>query len=133
MKAVVERVGTEPIILVKFATMNYLQSELHDIHKSVAALLEEIEGPCYRIDDFGSMPISTSHLVTAIYEESQARPGSASDPRIRHIIVGAARILAIGTFTLAQNFTPDNATPVFVTVEKALSYARTNIEQQVTL
>lgn len=120
----VERHPDEPIILVTFLSLKNFLTTLPDLHAQVSNLLADTEGEFYRIDNFGDLRLSTSDLALAMGEEERGRSGSATDPRIRHLIVGSARPLSVNILTLPQDHTPDHRTPIFAALEEALAYAR---------
>src|SRR5262245_14071073 len=82
MSVTVERRSNEPIIIVTFSSISKLQDQLREVHSKVSQLMVEDNTEFYRIDNYGSLPLSISHLVEAMSEESQSRPGSATDPKV---------------------------------------------------
>jgi hypothetical protein len=132
MCADVNRIPDEPIVLVTINTLNDFQSQLRAAHQQITTLMSGVDGEYYRIDNYQSLNVTTSTLVSAMFEESQQKPGSATDPNVYHIVVGAARVLRIGALTLPQTFTPDKRTPVFSTVAEAISFARATIQKPKT-
>ena|SRR5687767_15847295 len=123
----VDQLPNEPIIFVTVHQLAGYEHFIHDIHEQVASLQAAYEGPCYRIDDLRKVSFSTKQLTASMYLESQDKPGSATDPMIRHVVVSNDRILHFGIMTLPQTHTPDNRTPIFYTLDEAIDYVRAQI------
>src|SRR5687767_14243438 len=130
MNVNVHRIPDKPIVIVTYDKLTHFQAQIREVHQQVAEIMNGIEGPCYRIDNYRSLNVTSSLLVSALFEESQWKPGSATDPRIRHIVVGAARVLRIGALTPPRRFTSDKRTPVFLTVNEAIIFAQAEAYKQ---
>jgi hypothetical protein len=115
----------EQISVVTYKSQECIFRDLPAIHAEIDAWLMKNDSVfCCRIDDYRSVVLTIDILVSLMSEESQHRPGSATDPRIHHVAVGTARVLQPGILTLAQRNGRQSPTPIFPAVEDAIQYAR---------
>jgi hypothetical protein len=133
MPITVEKLPDEPIIILTITKPVDFAQELPPAYDEVAELLQEIEGPFYRISDFSGMQQSgVNELINLLMTAFRSRSGSLIDPelkaRTRSLIVGDFKLVEMGVSILRKQ-APDLNVSVFRSVNTALAYARDQLEE----
>ncbi len=124
MDAVLTRLPDEPIVIVKIRPTLDPQKEVYEIADTIADMFAEEEGPIYRINDFTDMDLPFGGLVMGLGLETQGRPGSLSDPRIKTVFVGTSEMVELGAKSARQEHYGGLDILLFATLEDALAHIR---------
>jgi hypothetical protein len=95
-------------------------------------MIDGVPGPVYCIYDIGSVYLGFSDLVMTLSTAIRGTPGSASDPRVKVVIVGTDDLAQLASDASHQEQYGRLNSPLFASMEEAVAYARAEIAQEAT-
>ncbi len=120
-----EKLAGEPIIIDSHRDPLHVDSWHKAFASELAALVDTIDGPAYRICDLSEMSFSYDDLVAVLMSEAQSgRRGSASDPSVHLVLVVDGELASLFAASVQRRGSPDPPFPAFSTREQALAYIR---------
>jgi hypothetical protein len=120
----IEKLPGEPIVIDSHSEPMKAMGH-RGFAEELAGHVQSIEGTVYRITDVLGMSYSFPTLVHVLGEETRSqRPGSASDPRVKMVLVAAGEVANLITMAAGQPQYGGLNLPLFDTREQALAYVR---------
>lgn len=129
----IQQVPGEPVIITTLCDDFDPQRHYSLLWQTLGELLDGKPGPIYRIIDLRQANLTFSALVMGLAEETRSgHPGSASDPRMRGIIVATQELAELIARSFQQEHYGGRAAPVplFGTLDEALAYVRLETARQ---
>ncbi|NDJ78532.1 MAG: hypothetical protein GYB65_19960 [Chloroflexi bacterium] len=127
MTYTVTKLTGEPIVIIKAEppTDDYFDEDAPVLHAQLDALASQVQGVLYCVMDTRLLDISFSDILLWIDENHQGLPGTASDARLRLVVVGEHPLIPTGLKKVRQKMALD--IPHFDTVAVALAYVRSQL------
>jgi hypothetical protein len=132
MPAMVVNLPDEPIIVLTATDPFVPHEDLPPAYEEVAEMIDGVPGPVYCLYDIGSVYLGFSDLVTTLSTAIRGTPGSASDPRVKVVIVGTDDLAQLASEASRQEQYGRLNFPLFASMEEAVAYARAEIAKEVT-
>ncbi|MGJ3241273.1 MAG: hypothetical protein ACFE0Q_21380 [Anaerolineae bacterium] len=126
MSMSIEHLQDENIIVVTYGGEVDLSQAIADAQAQIADILDAHEGIFYRIDDLSQVEMDWNALVIGLAEATRPIPGSMTDPRIRGMLIGDYDMAKLASSSMKQKQYGATNTPIFPTLERALSHIRKN-------
>lgn len=127
MPAIVVNLPDEPIIVLTATDPFVPQKELPPAYEEITEIMDSVPGTIYCLYDIGSVYLSFSDLVTMLDTTIRGMPGSASDPRVKFVIVGTDEWARLASEASYQEQYGHLDAPLFASMEEAVAYARAEI------
>jgi hypothetical protein len=125
----IEKLPGEPIVIDSHGEPMDAMGH-RDFAEELARRVQDIEGTVYRITDLLGMSYSFPTLVHVLGEETRSgRPGSASDPRVKTVLVAAGEVADLIAVAASQPQYGGLNLPLFTTRDEALAYVRELIKR----
>lgn len=123
------RLPDEPIIIVKYIDPpDPPDEQAAETSHQMSALMKDIEGPVYRINDILDYDLQFSDMVLGMAAEMRGGlPGTVSDSRVHTVTVGSSELVRIGTEAAKQSQYGEIDIKLFTSIDDALSYVREEI------
>ncbi len=123
----VERFPNEPIILASWFDPVDPEQDSIKMASETDALIRPNEKQVFVVNDFRPLKVDLRFVIAGMSAQRQKRPGTASDPRVRTIMVGDGLFWKIAERGVKQ--LPGNMdAPLFTSMDEALVYAREKIK-----
>lgn len=127
MSVVVKRLPGESIIIATIEG-EMTREKAVEVFEQSSPILEEIEGPVYRITDVSRTTSSFTEMISVLSESGKGKTGSSSDPRIQVILVGTSTWVRFFQNAMAAAHQGGKHIAVFDNMEDALVAARFALE-----
>lgn len=125
-----KRLGSEPIIIVVWENPLDVRRDVPNMWKEVDNLIKAGENKIYCVNDLKNVTVDLSTLISGMALQQGSKPGSASDPRIRTMLVGSGPVWKIASQAFKQVRHGDPNVQLFSTIEDALTYIREEVKNQ---
>lgn len=125
----IERLPDEPIILVTIEQGYNMNREARETNEAISNLIGAGESGVYLIYDLRFLQMSFSDLVVALADNAQKSAGTASDSRLRPVVVGSGEMIKLGNMAMQQEQYGGLKIPMFPTPEEALSFIRDQLRK----
>jgi hypothetical protein len=125
MKDRISRLPGEPIIIFQPSDNDPAPSQ--ETFARTAALMDEIgTEKVYRIIDLTEVQANVrfGDMVQVMAQETSGAAGSASDPRMRDVMVSTSDLLKLAAKSMGQQQYLGREIPLFPSVDEALAYIR---------
>ena len=130
MPAIVVKLPDEPIIVLTVTDPFAPQGDLPPAYEEVAEMIEDMPGPIYCLYDLSSVYLGFGDLIVVLGTAIRGTPGSASDPRVRGVIVGYDELAQLASEASRQEQYGHLDFPLFAVIEEAVAYARAELAEQ---
>jgi hypothetical protein len=125
----VERLNNKPIITTTWSEPADIAKEMPASWKEIDSQIGPGESEIYSITDLRELSISFSSIVSGMALQRGRMAGSASDPRIRSILVGAGVLWQVVSRAVRQVQGASIELPLFSTMEEALAHVNKKLMQ----
>lgn len=122
--ALINKLPDEPIIIATYTKGQPPAEAIEEVIQYTAQLLDEVEGVIYRIEDLTEADMTFGDAVQVMGAVTKNRPGSARDPRVKTLLVGAGTLLDLSAKAFQQTQYGGLQVPLYSSVEEALANAR---------
>jgi hypothetical protein len=130
MPAIVVKLPDEPIIVLTATDPFAPQEDLLPAYEEVAEMIEDMPGSIYCLYDLSSVYLGFGDLIVVLGTAIRGAPGSASDPRVRGVIVGHDELAQLAADASRQEQYGNLDLPLFALMEEAVAYARAELAEQ---
>jgi hypothetical protein len=125
MAFTIEKIPLEQIIIITLHPDFDAGTGYPELWKQLAPYVADMEAPIYRITVMEFEDVDLEEMTHMLAQEAQSgMPGSAGDPRVKPLLVSEAALAQMGAASPDQEQYGRINSPVFETLEEALSYAR---------
>jgi hypothetical protein len=122
--AIIDKLPNEPIIIATYTKDQPPAEAINEVIQYTAQLLDEVEGVIYCIEDLTEADITFGNAVQAMAAVTKKLPGSARDPRVKMLLVGAGSLLDFSAKAFRQMQYGELQIPLYSSIEEALADAR---------
>ncbi|MEM6528960.1 MAG: hypothetical protein AAF653_11750, partial [Chloroflexota bacterium] len=84
----VQRLDNENIVIVTYSAPFKPGTDIAQAQEQIAALLPDVKGTLYRIDDLSQSGMDWNSFVEGIFVATRDVPGSMTDARVQGVLVG---------------------------------------------
>jgi hypothetical protein len=131
MPAIVVKLPDEPIVVLTATDPFVPQEDLPAAYEEIAEVIDGIPGLVYCLYDISSVYLGFSDLVATLGIAIRGLPGSASDPRVKVVIVGSDDLAQLASEASHQEQYHHLNFPLFAVMEEAVDYARAELAEQI--
>lgn len=128
MAVTVEKLSGEPIIITTYTDPFDAAVDLPASFAQVAELSKDLPAPVYSVNHIQLSETGFSDITLAMQQAISNMPGSAVDPRIRTLLVGASDLLRLAAESGSQEQYGGVDIRWFPTLDEALAVARAELE-----
>ncbi len=125
----VQKLPNEPIIILTYIEPCIPNKDMPPALAQVASYLNGGPSLTYVINDLMNAKMDLGSMILSMAENARGGPGSPADPRTRHALVSAARIVQIIKSALGQDQHGQTNLEVYPTLSEALTAVRQRIAQ----
>lgn len=117
-----EKLPDEPIAILTYT--NPFEHEAMGPHFAQAAQDAEETAPLYVINDLSQLTVDFGAMMIGMRQASLGGPGTAADPRTRHVLVSTEDIMQAAAEAMKQDQYGGLEVPIFASLDDAFDYVR---------
>lgn len=123
----VERLENEPIISTKLIAPFDVENDVPAFYSAVDAAIKPQEEKVFVIYDIRQFNFSFTDMMTGMALSRTGIPGSASDPRLKIMVVGNQSLLQVGTESMKNDIYGNINVELFTDLDEALAGIRAQL------
>ncbi len=122
MPATLEKLSDRPIYLIRYSDP-FAPDQVMSVFSEIGRTADQVQ-PVYVINDLSQLAMNFSEMMLGMREAALGGPGTAADPRTRHVLVGSHELLQLTSEALKQEQYGQRNVPLFMTIDEALAYIK---------
>lgn len=123
MPASLEQLSPRPVFLIRYSDP-FTPDQVLSIFAEIGQTAEKVQ-PVFVINDLTQIAMNFSDMMLGMREAALGGPGTAADPRTRHVLVGGHELIQFTSEALKQEQYGQRNVPAFSTIDEALAYIKT--------